>query len=66
MYKSINVKPWRPVMSFSARLSVDIDRDLLKRFKEIVIRKHGKLRTKIAQEVEEALRLYIAKYEKEE
>lgn len=53
-------------MSFSARLSVDIDKDLLKRFKEIVIRKHGKLRTKIAQEVEEALKLYISKYEKEE
>lgn len=52
-------------MSFSARLSVDVNKDLLKQFKEIVIRKHGKLRTKIAQEVEEALKLYIEKYEKE-
>ena len=47
-----------------ARLSVDVDGDILRRFKEIVIRKHGKLRTKISQEVEEALKLYIAKYEK--
>jgi len=48
------------------RLSVEVNKDILRQFKEIVIRKHGKLRGNMTTEVAEALKLYVEKFRKEE
>jgi hypothetical protein len=48
------------------RLSVEVNKDVLRQFKEIVIRKHGKLRGNMTLEVAEALKLYTEKFRKKE
>jgi hypothetical protein len=44
-----------------AQVKFDVDEQLLKRFKQIVIRKRGKI--ELTPEGEEAIRLYVKKYE---
>jgi len=44
-----------------AQVKFIVDEELLKRFKQVVIRKRGKI--ELTPEGEEALRLYIQKYE---
>lgn len=54
---------YRPGEIFLAHLSVVVEEEVLRRFKQLVIRKHGKLKGMIAKEVTEALRLWIEKQE---
>ncbi|TLY05895.1 MAG: hypothetical protein E6K95_00785 [Thaumarchaeota archaeon] len=44
-----------------AQLKFVLDDDLVKKFKQIVIAKHGKI--ELSSEGEEAIRLYVNKYE---
>lgn len=44
-----------------AQVKFVIDDELLKKFKQIVIKKHGKI--KLTPEGEDAIRLYVEKYE---
>jgi len=48
------------------RLSVEIDKEILRQFKQMVIRKYGKLRGNMTLEVTEALKLYVERFKKEE
>jgi len=50
--------------SSQERLSTEIDKEILREFKQIVIRKHGKLRGNMPIEVTEALKLYINNFKK--
>jgi predicted SnoaL-like aldol condensation-catalyzing enzyme len=45
-----------------AQVKFVIDDELLKKFKQIVIKKHGKIQ--LTSEGEDAIRLYIKKYER--
>ncbi len=47
------------------RLSVDIDREILRNFKQVIIRKYGKLRGNMSVGVSEALELYVRRSGKE-
>jgi hypothetical protein len=44
-----------------AQVKFEVEDELLEKFRQIVIRKHGKL--ELAIEGEEAIRLYVRKYE---
>ena len=44
-------------------LSVIVEDEVLRRFKQLVVRKHGKLKGVIGKEVAEALRLWNEKQE---
>jgi len=68
MYKVINLYNDKLVLmgQLKERLSVEVDKDVLRQFKGIVIRKHGKLRGNMTTEVAEALKLYVEKFRKEE
>lgn len=47
------------------RLSTEVDGEILRQFKQIVIGKHGKLRGNMATEVTGALKLYVEHFKAE-
>ncbi|MEM2112010.1 MAG: hypothetical protein QXX08_09075 [Candidatus Bathyarchaeia archaeon] len=66
MQKVINAYYYK-VMSISMtekkeRLSVEVDKEILRQFKQMVIRKHGKLRGNMSAEVTEALKISIEQF----
>jgi metal-responsive CopG/Arc/MetJ family transcriptional regulator len=46
------------------RLSVDVDEEVLRKFKQMVIQKHGKLRGNMSTEVTKALQSLIEHFER--
>jgi hypothetical protein len=68
MQKVINAYHYKIMSIFmiekKERLSVEVDKEILRQFKQMVIRKHGKLRGNMSAEVTEALRISIEHFKR--